>query len=61
MQCPLCNVEMRITAARNVLENDDTPNKETKLYIEQDLTCMNKRCGNYNRVIHTEKTELPIG
>ena len=61
MKCPLCQVEMRITRSRNVVEHDDTPNEETKLYVEQDLSCMNKTCANYESVVQTVRNELPIG
>ena len=61
MKCPLCNVEMRITSSKNVIENDDTPSVETKLYVVQELSCMNSNCNNYNKVVETIKTELPIG
>ena len=44
MKCPLCQVELRITRSRNVVEHDDTPNEETKLYVEQELSCLNKGC-----------------
>ena len=61
MKCPLCDLEMRITHSRNVVENDDTPDRETKLYKIQDMSCMNKNCLNYERVVDSVKTELPIG
>ena len=61
MKCPLCQVELRITKSRNVLENDDTLDVPTKLFIEQDLSCMNKQCGNYGNVVETVKNEIPIG
>lgn len=61
MKCPLCQVEMRITRSANVLENDDTPDKPTKLYTEQDFTCFNRNCENYDKVVETERVELPIG
>lgn len=61
MKCPLCQVEMRITKSRMVVENDDTPDEETKLFIEQNLSCLNKGCSNYETVIETIRHELPIG
>ena len=61
MKCPLCSVEMRITKTRNILENDNTPDAETKLYVEQDLSCLNKNCSNYEKVVKTVRTEIPIG
>lgn len=61
MKCPLCNVEMRITKTRNILENDNTPDAETKLFVEQDLSCMNKDCSNFEKVVQTVRNEIPIG
>ena len=61
MKCPLCDVEMRITKLRNVVENDDTPNVPTKLFVEQDLSCFNKDCANYTKVVETVRSELPLG
>ena len=61
MKCPICQLEMRIFRSRNVLENDNTPDAETKLFIEQELKCMNKNCQNFDKVVHVSKSELPIG
>ena len=61
MKCPVCQVELRITRSRNVVEHDDTPNEETKLFVEQELTCLNKSCSNYETVVQTVRSELPIG
>lgn len=46
MKCPLCQAEMRITQSR---EDDEK--------VEQDFTCMNKECANYNTVVKTQVTE----
>ena len=61
MKCPLCQVELRITKSRNVVENDDTPNEPTRLFVEQDLSCLNKNCNNYKKVLQTVRSELEIG
>lgn len=61
MKCPLCQVELRITKSRNVVENDDTPNEPTRLFVEQDLSCLNKSCAYYNTVVETVRNELEIG
>lgn len=61
MKCPLCQTEMGIWRTHNVVENDDTPNEETKLYIVQELSCLRKECENYQKIVDTLKTELPIG
>ena len=58
MKCPLCVIEMRITKSRNIVEMDgDTPH----LFHEVDLSCMNKQCENYDKVVETLRDELPIG
>lgn len=61
MKCPKCQVELRISRSRNVVENDNTPDADTKLYVEQDLICLNKDCNNYQKVVHTTRAEVPIG
>ena len=61
MKCPLCQVEMRISRSRNVVENDDTPDVETKLYVDQELKCLNRNCANYDKVVQTVRNEIPIG
>lgn len=61
MKCPKCQVELRITRSRNVIENDNTPDAETKLFVEQELTCLNKGCENFETVVETVRNELPIG
>ena len=61
MKCPLCKIDARICSSKNIVEHDDTPDEETKLYIVQTLKCRNEQCSNYNQVVETVKTELPIG
>ena len=61
MKCPDCQLELRITKSRNVIENDDTPDETTRLYVEQELSCLNKNCSNYKKVLHTVRNEQEIG
>ena len=61
MKCPECELDLRITNSRNVVENDDNPEKETKLFVIQSLSCMNRQCPNYEKVVETIRTEVPIG
>ena len=61
MKCPLCDLEMRISRAWNVVETDDPPDQETTLYRLMDLSCMNRECKNYDKVVETVKNEIPIG
>lgn len=46
---------------RMVVENDDTPDKATKLFVEHDMSCRNKSCVNYGKVVETLRNELPLG
>ena len=61
MKCPLCQVEMRISKSRLVVENDDRPDKETIVYRIQELSCMNRDCANYDKVVESVRNRLPIG
>ena len=61
MKCPVCQLELRIVKVRNVLENDDTPDEPTRLFVEQDLSCLNKQCKNYKTIVQTIRDEEPIG
>lgn len=61
MKCPLCNLEMRIKRSRNIVENDDTPDIPTRLYVVQDMSCMNRNCPNHDKTVDTVKNEIPIG
>jgi len=61
MKCPVCQLELRITRSRNVIENDDRPDAPTKLYVEQEMRCLNKNCRNFDKIVETVKLEQPIG
>ena len=58
MICPDCGIELKITKSRYVFENDDTPDKETKVFMEQDLECRNPQCRNYKQIVETERHEM---
>ena len=61
MKCPLCNCDGLIKASRYVVEGDNSALEETKLFIEQDMICRNKNCGNYNKVFTIVKNPIKIG
>lgn len=52
---------MKITNSYIQLENDDTPDLPTKVFIMQDLSCVNRECTNYNTVVETSKGEMSVG
>lgn len=60
MLCPKCAVEMRISATRYKAVNDDTAEKNTELFIEQDLICRNKACADYGKVIETVRNPIKL-
>jgi hypothetical protein len=60
MLCPLCKIEMRINGTRHVVVNDNTPDKETELYLEQDLVCRNKKCSNYGKVVEKIRSRIEL-
>lgn len=51
---------MRISATRYKAVNDDTAEKSTELFIEQDLICRNKSCANYGKVTETVKNPIKL-
>lgn len=60
MKCPKCNIEAAIVATRYVTENDDTADKKTKLYIEQDMACRNPNCTENGNVIGVIRNEIEL-
>lgn len=60
MKCPLCNLEMAIQSSRYETQDDDSPDKETRLFIVMELTCRDKKCPNYGKVVQTVKNPLPV-
>lgn len=60
MKCPLCSIEMAIKGSRHVVSGDKSPDEETKLYIEQDMTCRNKNCPNHGKVVDTARNEIQL-
>jgi len=46
MLCPNCAAEMRITGKRLTFTGDESPETETKAFIELTLECKNPRCTN---------------
>jgi len=60
MKCPRCNIEARISRSRYVTENDDNPDKQTKLFLEQSFTCRNPQCTDYGKVIRTVRNPLRL-
>lgn len=60
MKCPLCNVEASISKTYTKVEGDNSPDTETKVYTVHEISCRNKKCSNYSKVIETVKHQLNI-
>ena len=60
MLCPKCNIEAAIRDTRYVAENDDTPEKETKLFIKQSVYCRNPNCADYGKIVRTIKHQISL-
>ena len=60
MQCPKCKITAAIRKTRYVTENDTTPEKETKLYLEQSFKCRNPQCSEYGKIIGTARHPLRL-
>ena len=50
-----------ITNGRYIAENDDTPDKETKMYYVQTFTCRNPQCDDYKKEIGEVKNPIELG
>ena len=58
MKCPLCKLDMIIKKSRNIVEIIDG---EPHLYIDMDMSCRNRECKNFEKVVETVRNEQPIG
>lgn len=52
---------MATVKLRTIVENDDTPDKDTLLFTEQDLACRNKYCSEVGKIAGTIRTPIEIG
>lgn len=60
MTCPKCKIEARISQTKHVVENDDTPEKDTKLFIEQHFTCRNPQCADFGKEIGVKRNPIRL-
>lgn len=60
MKCPLCDIEMSIQRSYTEVTGDDSPDTETKVFTAQEMTCRNKQCSNYGKVVDTVRTQLNL-
>lgn len=60
MKCPKCSIEAAISATKYVTEGDNSPDTETKLYIEQHFTCRNPQCADFGKEIMVKRNHLRL-
>ena len=60
MKCPKCNIEAAISGTRYVATGDNSPDEETKLFIEQRFSCRNRQCANFGKEIGLKKNQLGL-
>lgn len=60
MKCPKCKIEAAIVKSEYITVNDDSPDKETELYLQHEYACRNHACDNFKKVIATVKNPLML-
>lgn len=60
MLCPKCNISAAIRHVGYVVDGDNDPNKETKLYVEQKFMCRNPQCADYGKVIGRKRNPIRL-
>lgn len=59
MICPECQTELKIKEQGKLqLLNDDSPDKETEVYMVQELYCVNDKCSKNGEVVETVKHKM---
>lgn len=56
--CPKCETLLMVRGGRYITENDDTPDKQTVIYYEQEKYCNNPNCDNYGKTVETKKHKM---
>lgn len=51
--CPRCKTLLRITSTKNVV-------RDQKLFVVQELICVNPQCENKGNVVETIEHEQPV-
>lgn len=58
MLCPICKTEMRIMSTRQEVLGDSSQDQQTEVYTVQELSCRNKHCTNFDKIVETLKTKI---
>lgn len=60
MLCPKCRVECKVGKSYYKAVGDDSPTKQTKVYICHDMKCRNKKCEEYDTVVDTIENPVEL-
>lgn len=58
MLCSKCNTAAQIRSAKTFVENDDTPDKKTEVFLIQEFVCRNSRCEMNGKTVGEVKHKL---
>lgn len=58
MKCSKCGTEAFIKEAEIVVEGDESPDTETKVFNVAHFVCRNPKCTQYGNEIGTDKTRM---
>ncbi|MBR6735442.1 MAG: hypothetical protein IKL92_01060 [Oscillospiraceae bacterium] len=58
MLCPKCKMAAQIRSAKTRVENDDTPDKKTVVYLIQEFVCRNSRCEMNGKAVGEVKHQI---
>ena len=51
---------MAISHVYTTVEGDKSPDTETKVFTVQEMSCRNKQCSNYGKVVETVRHQLEL-
>ena len=58
MLCPKCKTLLCIQKTYQRVEGDASPDTPTKVFTVQELMCRNKKCENFEKIVHTVQTMI---
>ena len=58
MLCPKCNMASQIRSVETRVENDDTPDEKTAVYLVQEFVCRNSHCTEHGKSVGEVKHRL---
>lgn len=60
MNCPHCKLTAQIKGCKYAVRGDDSPDRETELYLVQELVCRNPQCPRNGETVKTIEHRLEL-